>query len=133
MAFSFVSREYTKKFHPDDRRCCRIECVCACSGILFFLPLVSVPESRFGRYWANQGLLILLIEIVALLAWGLSSWILGLLALIPIIGLIFTVIKVAVRILISIAVLFFAIRSGIFAGKRRAVDIPFIGYLRFIK
>ena len=82
MAVNFTSREYTKKFHPDDTRSCRVECICACSGILFFLPLISFPESRFGRYWANQGLLILLAELVGLLIWGLIAQILSLLSLI---------------------------------------------------
>ena len=29
-------------------------------GILFFLPLVAAPESKYGRYHANQGVLLLI-------------------------------------------------------------------------
>ena len=133
MAINLTSREHTRKFHPDDRRCCRIECVCACSGILFFLPLISVPESRFGKYWANQGLLILLLELAGLLVWGLISQILALLCLIPLIGIVFFISKIAIGIAILLTICFFAIRAGIFAAKRRAVDLPFIGFFRFIR
>ena len=30
-------------------------------GILFFLPLVVTPDSKFGKYHANQGLLLLIL------------------------------------------------------------------------
>ncbi|MCA1807426.1 MAG: hypothetical protein LC687_06235, partial [Actinobacteria bacterium] len=33
-------------------------------GILFFLPLVTHPESAFGKFHANQGLLLLLFNII---------------------------------------------------------------------
>ncbi len=133
MAINFSSREHTRKFDPNDISCCRIECICACTGLLFFLPLISFPDSRFGRYWANQGLLILFAEIVGLLVWALISFILGLLALIPLIGVVFNVIKILLGIAELSIFLFFIIRACIFAGKRRAVDLPLIGYLRFIK
>lgn len=32
-------------------------------GILFFLPLVTHPESKFGKFHANQGLLLLITSI----------------------------------------------------------------------
>ena len=32
--------------------------------LIFFLPLIACPSSRFGRYHANQGLLVLLLGIV---------------------------------------------------------------------
>lgn len=34
-------------------------------GILFFLPLVTHPNSSFGKFHANQGLLLLLFNIIA--------------------------------------------------------------------
>lgn len=33
-------------------------------GILFFLPLVTNPESKFGKFHANQGLLLLITGLV---------------------------------------------------------------------
>ena len=133
MALNLRSREYTKKFHPSDVASCRIECMCACTGILFFLPLVSAPDSKYGRYWANQGVLILLTEIAALLLGALISWILGLLAMIPFIGIVFDILTVIVCIALFLASLILPIRSIVCVSQRRAVDVPVIGYLRFIK
>jgi uncharacterized membrane protein len=110
-----------------------VECICACTGLLFFLPLVSAPDSRYGRYWANQGLLILFTELVALLIWALTSWILGLLAMIPFIGIVFRFLRIAAAVILFLASLILPIRSIVCVSQKRAVDIPVIGYLRFIK
>ncbi len=133
MRFQFKPKEHTKRFDPDDRRCCKIECVCACTGLLFFLPLVSVPTSKFGRYWANQGLIILLCEIIMLTVGFFLSWILGLLALIPFIGILFNIVKVIAFIALGLATLFLIVLQGSFAARGRALDLPLIGFLRFIK
>ncbi len=133
MRFSPNGKEHTKRFHPDDRRCCKVECVCACTGILFFLPLVSVPGSRFGRYWANQGLIILFLELALLIAGFIVSWILGLLALIPFIGIVFNIVKAIVFIALGLTALFAIVLQGSFAARGRAIDLPFFGFMRFIK
>ena len=126
-------KEHTKRFHPDDRRCCKVESACACTGLLFFLPLVSVPGSKFGRYWANQGLIMLLCELMMLILGFVISCILGLLALIPFIGIVFTVIKVIAFVALGLVALFLIVLQGSFAARGRAIDLPFIGHLRFIK
>ena len=33
-------------------------------NILFFLPLVTNPKTEFGKFWANQSLLLLLLGII---------------------------------------------------------------------
>jgi uncharacterized Tic20 family protein len=97
------------------------------------LPLVSVPGSKFGRYWANQGLIMLLCELMMLILGFVISWILGLLALIPFIGIVFTVIKVIAFVALGLVALFLIVLQGSFAARGRAIDLPFIGHLRFIK
>lgn len=59
-------------------------------GILFFLPLVTHPESKFGKFHANQGLL-LLITGVAINVVGSFIPILGWFIILPL-GYIFTII-----------------------------------------
>lgn len=126
-------KEHTKRYAPDDRRCCKPECVCACTGLLFFLPLVSVPDSKFGRYWANQGLIMLFCEIVLLIAGFFLSWFFGLLALIPFIGIVFSILKITVLIALALIALFVIVLQGSFAARGRAIDLPFVGFMRFIK
>ena len=133
MRFVFHGKEHTKRFHPDDIATCRAESACACTGLLFFLPLVSQPNSRFGRYWANQGFLILLGEFTALLAWLIVGWFLGLLAAIPVIGILFGILRVLIAVALCLALAICIFLPMSFAARGRAKDIPFIGFMRFIK
>lgn len=43
--------------------------------ILFFLPLVACPDSRYGRFYANQGLLLLIISAIGGVLGKLIGWI----------------------------------------------------------
>ena len=84
-------------------------------GFLFFLPLVIYPRSRFGRFHANQGLLLFLANSIGgiILRWipfigGFSAWIFG--------G----------------CVLVFGIMGFLNAYEGKARELPFIGQLRLI-
>ncbi len=133
MAFRFRGRDYTAHFHKYDIRTCRIECACACTGILFFLPLVSAPESRFGRYWANQGLIILFIQLALLLVWFIAGGLLWLLSLIPFVGIVFSILRTIVGIALIAVALCYVIYSMLFAARGRARDIPLLGHMRLLR
>lgn len=133
MGLNLKTREYTKRFHPDDIRSCRVECVCACTGVLFFLPLVSMPDSKYGKYWANQGLLILLLQLLSLLVGFAVGALLGLCAMIPFVGIVFNIIKGAVIAALAVINLFVIVLAASFALRSRARDLPVIGHLRLIK
>ena len=70
--------------------------------ILFFLPLVCCKDSEYGKFYANQGLLLLIAGIVC--------------AIVPFVGWI-----------ASIAVLVFAIMNAVNANKGVKQGIPLIG------
>ncbi len=72
-------------------------------------------------------------EIIMLLAGFLLSWILGLLALIPFIGIIFDIVKIIALIALGLVTLFLIVLQGSFAARGRALDLPFVGFMRFIK
>ncbi|MBQ4064633.1 MAG: hypothetical protein IJD10_00885 [Clostridia bacterium] len=133
MRFRFSGRDYTAKFREEDTRVCRIECACACTGLLFFLPLVSAPESRFGRYWANQGLIILLVQLLLTVVWLSVGGLLWLLGLIPFIGILFSILRWIVGILLAAVALFYVIYPMICAARGRATDSPVVGIFRFIR
>lgn len=63
----------------------------------------------------------------------LLSWILGLLSLIPFIGIIFSIVKTIAFIALGLITLFVIVLQGSFAARGRAIDMPFIGFIRFIK
>ena len=70
--------------------------------ILFFLPLVCCKDSEYGKFYANQGLLLLIATVIC--------------GIIPIIGWI-----------AAIAVLVFAIMNAVNASKGLKQGIPLIG------
>jgi uncharacterized membrane protein len=86
------------------------------SYIIFFLPLLVCPESKYGKFHANQALILLLVAIV-------GNVILG---FIPVIGwLLLPVFAVAVLVLGIIGLV-----NG-FGGK--AKQLPIIGKYTIIK
>ena len=83
--------------------------------ILFFLPLVCCQNSPYGKFYANQGLLILLINVIA-----------GAVLIIPILGWIAGGI-------IGIANFVFAIMNAVNANKGVRKGIPIVGGIELIK
>jgi uncharacterized membrane protein len=101
-------------FTPEDIESSKVMAGLAC--ILFFLPLVVCPDSPFGRYHANQGLLLLLL--------GMGGSVV--LSIIPIIGwMLLPIFALGVFILGVMGLI-----NG-FTGKGKA--LPIIGKYQLIK
>ncbi len=85
-------------------------------GILFFLPLVVYPDSKYGRYHANQGL-------VLFLFWTVGSLICR---HIPLLGGFFGWIYGALMVIMLII-------GMVNAYNGRAIPLPVIGRIRIIR
>ncbi|MFW5893663.1 MAG: DUF4870 domain-containing protein [Verrucomicrobiota bacterium] len=68
----------------------KVKNVAAAAYVIFFLPLLTNPESRFGKFHANQALLLLLTCIVINLVGGIIP-IIGWFLIIPL-GMIFVLV-----------------------------------------
>ena len=79
----FESEDHTMEFDTQDAQDAKIWSVLAYFGILFFLPLVAVPNSAYGKFHANQGLILLIFYVTLTVASWLVQAVLG---IIPIIG-----------------------------------------------
>ncbi|MDQ1912837.1 hypothetical protein RAC89_20810 [Paenibacillus sp. GD4] len=84
--------------------------------ILFFVPLLVAKDSRFARYHANQGLLLLLLSIAVNIVLGI----------IPLIG--WLLLPIA-----NLLVLIFAILGIVNAAQGQAKPLPLIGSVTIIK
>ncbi|MBE6636361.1 MAG: hypothetical protein E7618_00995 [Ruminococcaceae bacterium] len=133
MPLRFFGRNYTVALRKRGATPCRPESACACTGLLFFLPLVSLPDSRFGHFWANQGLIILLIELSSLLLWLIVGWLLALLGLIPFVGLVFRLIRTVFGLFCLLVPLFYIGYAMSYALRGQAKEVPLIGFLRLIR
>lgn len=89
--------------------------------VLFFLPLLCCPQSRYGRFCANQGL----IGLLAILLIRLSGWILSMIVgWIPLVGPLVSLVLSLARIAVSIIMLYYAFLA-IFRDDER--ELPLIG------
>ncbi len=87
--------------------------------ILFFLPLVLTPGSRFGRFHANQALLNLIFSVIIVVISALFGWI-------PLIGGIIAWVLRALAILAAVWGILYAL-----LGQMH--PYPFFGQITLIK
>lgn len=92
-------------------------------GVLFFVPLVMCPNSKLGRYCANQGLLVLL----AFLAVGLVK---SIFSSIPVIGFIISIATTLLNLAIAAIAIYFTYLTY---KDGEARELPFIGQISLIK
>lgn len=95
-----------------------VKVMAALAYVLFFIPLLTHPNSRFGKFHANQGLLLLIFALGGqLVGWMLSIVLIGFLIL-PI---------------VYIASLVFFIMGLINALNKEMKRLPLIGQFDLIK
>lgn len=95
-------------------------------GILVVIPIIVAPDSKFVRYHANQGLLLLVTSAV----YGVITRILTLVVgWIPVVGAIILMLFS----LIGLVIFVFAILGIINAIQGNAKELPIIGSYRILK
>ena len=82
---------------------------------IFFLPLIVCPQSAFGRFYANQGLIFWILYILV----GIVD------AIIPILGFVFWILR--------LAIFLFELLGMINAFNGRALRAPFVGNFDLIR
>jgi uncharacterized membrane protein len=111
-----MSNFYGEQYDPFDVQDNRAVSILAYIPCLFFLPLVVHPDSRYGKFHANQGLVLLLV-------WVIVHFILN---LIPLIGWLLNKI-------FSLLMFLLMILGMLRAYGGRAVPLPIIGVIQIIK
>jgi uncharacterized membrane protein len=84
--------------------------------IIFFLPLLACPDSKYGRFHANQALILFIMSVAGTI----------ILSIIPIIGWLLLPV-------FSIAILIFAIIGLINGIGGKAKELPLIGKFKLLK
>lgn len=92
------------------------------SYLIFFLPLIVCPQSRFARYHANQSLILFIIICGVSLVTRMFSFI-------PLIRLVFLLISS----LVSALVLVYMIIGMINAGRGQMKPLPLIGGIKILR
>lgn len=107
-------QDYTNLFSKEDIE--KNKVVSALAYIIFFLPLIACSDSPFGKYHANQGLLLFITAVAGDIILGI----------IPIIGWILVP-------LFSLAVFILFVMGLVNTLNGKAIDLPIIGKYRIIK
>ena len=100
----------------------KIVFILAYLGILFFLPLVVCPNSKIGRFHANQGLILLITAIAGQIVISILGYIPGVWVLTSLISWLW-----------SLAILALAIVGMINASKNEQKPLPVIGKYTILK
>ncbi len=95
--------------------------------VLFFLPLIVCKDSRFGRFHANQGLLLLILSIAGAIVLSVITSIMAIISwrLFGFISLLYSLFGLAI-----LALVLYGLVNGL-SGK--AKELPVIGRYRIIK
>ncbi|MBR0599063.1 hypothetical protein [Sinanaerobacter chloroacetimidivorans] len=95
--------------------------------LLFFLPLVVCKDSKFGRFHANQGLLLLILSVGGYMVLSIFTTILATITwrLFGVVSLLYGLFSLAI-----LALLIFGLVNGL-NGKVR--ELPVIGRFRIIQ
>ena len=95
--------------------------------LVFFVPLVACPKSAYGRYCANQGLILLIAQLLVWLVFGILTSILG---WVPLVG---WIIGLARKILHLGVFLVAAYLAYLACSKGDAREVPYFGKFNIIK
>lgn len=95
--------------------------------ILFFLPLIVCKDSKFGRFHANQGLLLLILSVVGYIAMSIVTTILATITwrLFGFISLLYSIYG-----LFILALAIYGLVNGL---NGKAKELPVIGKYRIIR
>lgn len=116
------TEDYTDKMDAKDIEENKVMGVLAYIGILVLIPIIAAPKSKFARFHSNQGLFLMIIEIVC-------GVLFSLLGLIPTIGWIFYMVNG----LIDLCCLFLLVIGIINVSRGKARVLPIVGGINLMK
>lgn len=120
----------TSKFDKDDIEKNKILCAASYISILFFLPLVACPESRFGKFHANQALILLIASAIIGTAGSVITQIWWALPLIP--DFIKTIVGSVLGFVLWAAPVAGMVFGIVTAAQGNAKELPLIGKFNLI-
>ena len=119
-------KDHTNEFDPTDIQNNKTMGILSYIGLLVLIPIFAAKDSKFARFHANQGLVLVIAQAIITTVLSITAVILG---LIPYVGWFLALI---VRLLIPV-VYIPSIIGIINAAKGQAKELPIIGGIRILK
>jgi uncharacterized membrane protein len=107
---------------PADVEKNKIFAILAYIGLLFLVPLLAAPQSKFARYHTNQGVVLFLATLIVCFAGGILS-------LIPFVGCLTSIVVLAAM----VGAFVFMIIGILNAANGKCKPLPLIGQYKLIK
>ena len=126
---AFLGKDHTAEFSPADIQANKVVSGFSYIPILFWLPFAAASGSPYGKFHANQGL-VLLIFCIAI---SVVSSVIGALWAIPIIGSLFSVLANIISGIGGLCELGLVIYGMVNTFNGKAVELPLIGRITLIK
>jgi Predicted membrane protein len=118
--------DHTSEFDPKDIAANKTYAILACFGILFFIPLVAIPQSRYGKFCANQGLLLLITYFAFGIVTSIISTIFNFLWFLSFVGVLVNMVLWIIPFVLFIILI-------VNAANGKAKELPIIGRYTIIK
>ena len=119
-------KDHTSEFDPADIQNNKTMGILSYIGLLVLIPIFAAKESKFARFHANQGLVLVIAQAIVTVVLSILATLLG---LIPYVGWI-----PALLIRLVIPVVYIPSIIGIInAAKGQAKELPIIGGIRILK
>ncbi len=115
-------KEETKTEAKNDNNENLVMGILAYIGLLVLVPIFAAKDSKFARFHANQGLILLIIEVAC-------SVVFGILGMIPYVGIIFSILGGAV----GVICLILSIIGIVNVCKNKTEELPYIGKFTILK
>ena len=119
-------KDHTSEFDPTDIQNNKTMGILSYIGLLVLVPIFAAKDSKFARFHANQGLVLVIAQAIITTVLSITAVILG---LIPYVGWFLALI---VRLLIPV-VYIPSIIGIINAAKGQAKELPIIGSFKILK
>jgi uncharacterized membrane protein len=117
----------TKDYDPKDMEENKVMALLSYIGVLFLVPLLAAPNSKFSRYHANQGIILFIGEAAGSIVLSILSFIMAFIS-----GILAGIVSFIIF-LFGIVCLAFAIFGIMNVVNGKAKELPFIGKIRILK
>ena len=118
----FDTPDHTAEFEAQDIQDNKVMGILAYIGLLVLVPIFAAKNSKYARFHANQGLVLLICAAIVLT-------VLGILTVIPYVGIVFKILES----LASLAVTGLAVFGIVNVARGKAKELPLIGKFKILK
>ena len=121
--------DHTAEFDPNDIAQNKGMALLSYLSLLFLIPLLACPNSRYARFHANQGLVLFLAEVILGVASGIVSLILRMAFYFSPVG---SVLVGLISFAVAVVILIMVVLGLINAANGKAKELPVIGKIKLV-